>query len=49
MSKMAFKQIPLLSSFQLPRCYKPTSFEVNVEAQLHHFFDASEEACGSAT
>ena len=32
----SLQQIPLLSGFQFPRCYKLTSFEVIVESQLHH-------------
>ena len=40
------QQLPLLSSFQLPRCYKPNRFGNVVKAQVHYFFDASERTFG---
>ena len=40
------QQLPLLASFQLPRCYKSNTFGNVVKAQLHHFSDASERSFG---
>ena len=40
------RQLPLLASFQLPRCYKPSTFGNVIKAQLYHFSDASERSFG---
>ena len=40
------QQLPLLASFQLPRCYKPSTCGNVIKAQLHHFSDAFERSFG---
>ena len=42
-------EIPLLNSFQLPRCLIPAAFEEAATIQLHHFSDASDEGYGTVT
>ena len=40
------KQLPLLSSFRIPRCYFPNSLTSIKYASVHHFSDASEKSYG---
>ena len=40
------EQLPLLSSFQIFRCYQPADFNNIVSARIHHFSDASLKSYG---
>ena len=40
------EQLPLLSSFQIPRCYQTADFNNIVSARIHHFSDASLKSYG---
>ncbi|XP_035983363.1 uncharacterized protein LOC118557443 [Fundulus heteroclitus] len=42
------RELQLISSFRIGRCYKPAGFEVT-SAQLHHFCDASEGGYGTVS
>jgi hypothetical protein len=43
------EDLPKLSQLSIPRCYKPSDFEVKSNDQLHHFSDASESGYGSVS
>jgi hypothetical protein len=43
------EDLPNLSQLSIPRCYKPSDFEVKSNDQLHHFSDASESGYGSVS
>ena len=42
------EDLPKLSQLSIPRCYKPSDFEVK-SSELHHFSDASESGYGSVS
>ena len=46
---MWMKQLPKLTTFQVPRSYKPECFGKVVHAKLQHFSDASLEAYGAVS
>ncbi|XP_054869314.1 uncharacterized protein LOC129349591 [Amphiprion ocellaris] len=43
------EELQHLTDFGLERCFKPPEFGATVEAQLHHFSDASETGYGTVT
>ena len=41
--------LPIIATFQIPRCLKNTSLKEPITAQLHHFSDASERGYGAVS
>ena len=46
---MWLEQLPMLTTFRVPRSYKPKCFGKVVDARLHYFSDASLEAYGAVS
>jgi hypothetical protein len=47
--KAWLEDLDQLNAFEVPRCVKPVDFGEVVQAQLHHFADASEAGYGTVT
>ena len=45
----SLEDVPKLSQLSIPRCYKPSDFEVSKSSELHNFSDASESGYGSVS